>query len=128
MVITYKKGETNKLSDEYNSTHFDCHCVYPQCTETLIDDDLVSGLDKLALIFPIIKINSGFRCAPHNAKVGGKPGSQHLYGKAADVETPFASTLELKNAAEAIAVFSNGGIGLYPTWVHVDVRGVKARW
>lgn len=128
MVTGYEKGISIKISDEFFSTDWDCQCKYPKCDITLIDDELVSGLDKLVLIFPIIHINSGFRCTEHNRDVGGKFDSMHLLGLAADVKSPFSTSQELANAAERVDCFRNGGIGVYSAFTHLDVRGHRARW
>jgi uncharacterized protein YcbK (DUF882 family) len=49
---------------------------------------------------------------------------------AADVSCPDGMTAEdLAQEAEAIPAFQQGGIGIYPSWVHLDVRTTgKARW
>lgn len=77
-----------------------------------------------------ITVNDGFRCAAHNAAVGGVSDSQHLRGRAADIVVPGHSP-ELV-AAMAHHIDSVGGIGTYETFVHVDDRprsnGVIATW
>ena len=128
VVVEFVKGVEHHINDDFVSTDFDCHCHRPECNKTLISMDLIGGLSKLIGIFPIIHIDSGFRCAAHNREVGGKIDSQHLKGLAADITTPFGRPIGVKEAAEKIECFENGGIGLYPSFVHVDVRGHKARW
>jgi uncharacterized protein YcbK (DUF882 family) len=63
---------------------------------------------------PII-ILSGYRCQRRNREVGGTPNSQHLYGRAADIRVEGMRGLEALRCGF-------GGIGLYPNFVHVDVR------
>lgn len=78
-----------------------------------------------------IKITSGYRSPEHNAKIGGAKASQHITGKAADIKiegmTPkqVAAVIEKLIAAGKI---TEGGIGIYKTWIHYDIRGTKARW
>ncbi len=50
--------------------------------------------------------------------------SQHMLGKAIDIQVPGVRTLALRNAALAIGA---GGVGYYPTsrFVHVDVGPVR---
>ena len=82
---------------------------------------------------PVV-ITSGYRTAAHNAKVGGSKSSQHLLGRAADIQVQGV-------AVEAVAAYAEvlmpdwGGVGRYPVkpgratgWVHVDTRPNKSRW
>lgn len=73
---------------------------------------------------PIV-INSGYRCPEHNAEVGGSPKSQHVEGTAADIRW---KDMDVDDAALIADYCGADGIGVYSTFVHVDVRGVKARW
>lgn len=76
---------------------------------------------------PII-ITSGYRCKKHNKDIGGVIGSQHTLNKAADIVVPGMSPIDVWRAASKITQFFEGGMGLYRTFVHLDVRGHKARW
>jgi hypothetical protein len=59
--------------------------------------------------------------------VGGALFSQHQAGQAADVWSPTRSTIEVARAA--IQTMGCGiGLGLGPTTVHIDVRGVLSTW
>lgn len=89
---------------------------------------LVSALqilrDKVGLP---LTINSGFRCVKHNAAEGGAKESQHLYGTAADIALPQGySPVQFAALAESLCLFD--GIGIYDNFIHLDVRGTKARW
>jgi zinc D-Ala-D-Ala carboxypeptidase len=75
-----------------------------------------------------VRVTSGFRCTAHNRAVGGKPGSIHLLGKAADVVALKVKPSTVAFAAESIRAFANGGLGRYDTFTHVDVRGYRSRW
>ena len=77
-----------------------------------------------------LSITSGFRCNRHNKAVGGAEQSFHTLGMAADVSCPAGvSPEELAVIAEEIPLFREGGIGVYASWVHLDVRqSGKARW
>ncbi|MEG1661164.1 MAG: D-Ala-D-Ala carboxypeptidase family metallohydrolase, partial [Clostridiales bacterium] len=70
-------------------------------------------------------INSAYRTASHNSKVGGSPKSQHVQGKAADIRINGADPLLVAQYAESIGL---GGIGLYDTFTHVDTRATKSKW
>lgn len=83
-----------------------------------------------------VHILSGYRSAAHNQAVGGVPHSQHLQGRAADIVVDgvepvvvHAHVGQLFNAGQ----IEIGGLGLYPSFVHVDIRprpadGHLAQW
>ena len=78
-----------------------------------------------------VHINSAYRTYSHNKAVGGSLHSQHLKAKAADLRVEGIPSnmlheliLELIDNGEMI----NGGLGLYDTFVHYDIRKKPARW
>ena len=78
-----------------------------------------------------VSINIAYR--PHWwEKMRGRSGkSQHCLGKAADIRVLGYDTRELHKAIlELIAEnkMQNGGLGLYSTFVHYDIRPYPARW
>lgn len=78
-----------------------------------------------------VHVLSGYRTPTWNAKVGGVQGSQHLLARAADLHVDGMTPDALHAAIEhliAVGRMKQGGLGLYPTFVHYDVRGTKARW
>lgn len=78
-----------------------------------------------------IKVNSAYRSPEHNKSVGGVPKSQHILGKAADIVIKGMPTEILyQHIEDAISngEMLQGGLGLYDTFVHYDIRGTKARW
>ena len=95
-----------------------------------VDDRLVTGLQILrSIVNRPITITSGFRCVKHNASIGGSERSQHTLGKAADIRCAGFTSEELAEAAERVDEFRDGGIGIYQSFVHVDVRtDGQARW
>ena len=74
-----------------------------------------------------VTINSAYRNHCYNKKVGGASGSMHLYGAAADIRVKGVAPKDVAAYAELLMP-NKGGIGIYPTFVHVDVRAVKSRW
>ena len=63
-------------------------------------------------------INSGFRTVERNRKVGGKPNSSHLIGRAADV-----ACSNSRHRAKMMMAFIDAGftrIGIGETFLHVD--------
>lgn len=65
-------------------------------------------------------IDSAVRCAEHNAAVGGKPDSQHLFGRAADVH--FRNGDEMFKILQTAFRVGFQGIGVAKSYIHVDVR------
>lgn len=129
MTKTFEKRKLETLSLHFNSTHFDCQCKDPKCTETKINPLLIESLEVLWNLVGAFVIDSGFRCMDHNAAVGGAHDSQHLFGNAADcMSTRGYNGNLIARMAEQIIPFDSGGIGIYPGFCHVDVRGKKARW
>ena len=78
-----------------------------------------------------IQINSAYRSPKHNTKIGGVKNSQHVKGKASDITvkgmTPKEVALVIEDLIEKGKMLQ-GGIGVYSTFVHYDIRGKKARW
>jgi uncharacterized protein YcbK (DUF882 family) len=78
-----------------------------------------------------ITITSGYRSQKHNAKIGGAKNSQHVKGTASDIKVKGMTAKEVALVIEELiesGKMKEGGIGIYPTWVHYDIRGVKKRW
>lgn len=81
-----------------------------------------------------VVITSGYRTAAHNAAVGGSKSSQHLLGRAADIQVADTPVEDVAAYAESLMP-TWGGVGRYPVkagrtkgWVHVDTRPNKSRW
>lgn len=79
----------------------------------------VHKLDKVrAFLKRPLRVNSGYRTAAHNAKVGGVPNSAHTKGLAADIRcTDSGMRLALIDAARAAGI---ARIGVGTTLVHLD--------
>ena len=116
------------LTTNFSRSEFACRCG---CGFDRVDPRLVAWLQDLrdTLGSPIV-VNSGCRCTRHNRAVGGSPTSQHLAGRAADIRAPGVRLAELYRLAELHRQAEAGGIGVYPDggFVHLDVRGRRARW
>jgi len=113
-----------KIAENFELSEFQCKCG---CQTVKLCSTLLDRLQKIRTEAgrPVI-INSGYRCSGHNRAVGGASGSQHLEGKAADFRIPGLSIQQQRQLAEKY--FPDGGVGFYNNFVHVDVRGRKARW
>ncbi|MFG1270548.1 DUF882 domain-containing protein [Xanthobacter sp. DSM 14520] len=80
---------------------------------------LQAGLSQIHGSAVPLVLQSGFRTPESNANTeGAARNSMHLMGQAADIKVPdFAPNA----VAAAAAVVAGGGIGIYPTFTHVDV-------
>jgi len=111
-----------KIAYNFNLQEFECPC----CKRVILHADLLKKLSKLRYIIKEpLYINSGYRCEKENEKVGGVPKSYHLLGMAADVCTRTLSIPELLYYAESLKF---GGIGVYKTFLHLDIRQKLFRW
>lgn len=78
-----------------------------------------------------VHVNSWYRTAAYNKRVGGKRNSLHLKGIATDFWTDDFTPEEIAAALEGlirIRAIPQGGIGVYPDFVHYDSRGTRSRW
>lgn len=118
------------LSKHFNRYEFMCRGLDCCDHSAPVTSELIIGLQKLReLAGAPIHINSGFRCNKHNRKIDGSFESFHTLGMAADITCEDLSPRELAKLAEKIEHFKKGGIGVYSTWLHLDVRTIgKARW
>jgi uncharacterized protein YcbK (DUF882 family) len=93
-----------------------------------IDSELVAVLQKIRTHFGrSVTITSAYRTPGKNKAVGGTTYSQHLYGKAADIKVKGITPKKVAAYAEKLLP-KKGGIGIYSTFTHIDVRSTKSRW
>lgn len=93
-----------------------------------MDRELLEVLEGIRKIFgrPIL-INSWCRCEAYNAHIGGKPGSYHVKGMAADIrieEIPASLVADYLDRTYP----DRYGIGRYDRFTHIDVRHQRSRW
>lgn len=95
---------------------------------TLLAQSLQALRDKIGK--PIL-INSGYRSPSHNKRIGGVPNSQHTLGKAADIKVHGLSPKQVAEEIEKLikaGKMKEGAIGVYSTFVHYDIRGLRVRF
>lgn len=115
-----------KVSDHFRVREFACS---DGSDPIFISPALVGVLENIRVHFgKPVHINSGFRTyAKNKATKNASPKSQHLYGMASDVRIDGVTPKQIADYAETLMPKS-GGIGIYSTFCHVDVRAVKSRW
>lgn len=126
-IKTYsvKKDGGTYLSDNFKVKEFACN---DGSDTVLISDELVDLLQKIRDHFGVaVTINSGYRTSTYNKKVGGATNSQHVKGTAADIVVKGVDPLTVAQYSEHLMPDS-GGIGVYQTFTHVDVRTSRSRW
>lgn len=91
--------------------------------------ELVGILEKIRQHFgQPVTVTSGYRTVSYNAKTDGSSSkSQHCNGLAADIKVNGYSPATVAAYAETLLP-SSGGIGIYSTFVHIDVRAKRSRW
>lgn len=120
-----KDGE-KKLSANFRVREFKCK---DGSDPIFISGELITVLQKIRDHYgKAVVINSAYRTPAYNKKVGGVAQSQHCYGTAADIKISGVTPAALYAWIDANVLKNTGGLGLYSTFVHVDVRKVKARW
>ena len=118
------KNGNSKVSTNFRVREFACQ---DGSDPIFIDSELVSVLQKIRNHFgKAVTITSAYRTPTHNKNVGGTSFSQHLYGKAADIKLQGIAPSEVAKYAETL--LDEGGIGIYNTFTHIDVRSTKSRW
>ena len=100
----------------FKLAEFKCPC----CGRCEMDNDFLQRLDKARELAGVpFVINSGFRCAKHNKKIGGVPNSAHLRGLAADIAVPDNETRYKILYGLIKAGFRR--IGIAKNFIHTDI-------
>jgi uncharacterized protein YcbK (DUF882 family) len=122
-----------QLTDNFHLQEFSCNDGTP------VPPELMQNVIRLATNLQVLRnhlgerisINSAYRHANYNKKIGGAPDSMHLRAMAADITTKSKTPKQLKAIIERLIKAKKvnfGGIGLYPGFVHVDIRQGHSRW
>lgn len=113
-------------SAHFSAQELACRCG---CGADKVADRLLFLLEWARDHFdaPVL-VRSGVRCEAHNRAVGGAENSQHLFGRAADIVVVGHSPADVASFFEGCGVSKFLGVGRYPDFTHIDVRGVPARW
>lgn len=126
-INAYSKSRdgTRKLSTNFRVSEFACR---DGSDAVLVAPRLVMVLQSIRSHFDAaVTINSAYRTPAYNAKVDGAAQSQHCYGTAADITVQGRTPAQV--AAYARSIMPDwGGVGVYNTFAHVDVREQRSDW
>lgn len=122
-----------QITKNFNLSEFNCR------DGTLVPAELIPNVIELAKNLQVLRddigtaihINSAYRHPAYNKKIGGAPKSTHMKAKAADIRAKGFTPAQLAARIEKLikaGKMKQGGIGIYPTFCHYDIRGTKARW
>lgn len=128
-----------RLSKHFVVEEFDCH------DGTKVQKRDYKGLQYLCRTYlePLRKkygsvhINSGYRTRAYNARIGGASNSFHIYtahdgnDQAADITCRKGTPRDWHRTLNTIRSrkrAGKGGLGLYSSFVHVDIRDYKSDW
>jgi len=122
-----------KITNNFNLEEFDSKCGREMPSQVVTNIiELAKNLQVLRdEVKKSIQITSGYRSPEHNAKVKGAKLSQHITGMAADIKVAGMTPKQVAEVIERLIAekkMKEGGIGIYKTWVHYDIRNTKARW
>ena len=127
-----------QLSPHFNSREFDCRdgsVVKPRDYDGL-EYLCRTFLEPLRKRYGRVRVNSGYRTASYNRKIGGASRSYHIYDihsndQAADITCERGSPRDWHRTLNWIRSEKRngkGGLGLYSGFVHVDIRDYKSDW
>jgi len=120
--MSYIVENNIQLSKNFKLSEFRCK----HCGKIKLDMNLVHALQKMRDIVGVITVEIGYRCPEWNKTIpNAAANSLHIYGKAADIHCNHPYNEALRDIAEQCGFT---GIGLYDTWIHVDVGGTVRRW
>lgn len=127
LTYSYSAGAETRLSPHFRVREF--HSKNDSSDIVKVDEKLLRLLENIRnFTGKPVHINSGYRSPEYNATLkNASPRSQHCEGKAADIWVSGVSPARIAEIAECY-LGSSGGIGIYKTFTHVDVRKSRARW
>lgn len=120
-IIKPHRNIRNGVANEIPPRH-----MWDRVVDTLkVADEIRHRLGK-----PLYCINSAYRCPAYNAECSGAAShSYHMKNRALDLMftggPEAAADVARKLREEG---FFSGGIGVYPSFIHVDTRGYDASW
>ena len=121
--ITDRNKHRDMLTPNFQISEFACN---DGTIFILIDKRMAELLQELRDVVncPVLII-SAYRNPEYNRRVNGSPNSQHLLGKAVDIQVEGYSPEDIAHIGRSVGFT---GIGIYTTFTHLDVRDEPAEW
>jgi uncharacterized protein YcbK (DUF882 family) len=122
-----------RLEENFTLDEFNCR------DGSEIPEELIPNVKLLAENLQVLRnyvnrpihIISGYRTPEYNKKISGARESQHMLAKAADIKVEGMEPWIVHKIIEHLISeghMMKGGLALYKTFVHYDIRGRNARW
>jgi len=106
-------------SKYFRRAEFACRCG---CGFDSVDTETLGIIEAVREHFDVpVKITSASRCPAYNADVGGSAVSQHMKGRACDIQVQGVEPSVVAAYVETL-LLGAGGLGRYKTFTHVDTR------
>lgn len=127
LLYSYRTDGNKSVSPHFKVREF--HSKADPSDTVMIDNRLLDLLENIRRFTgKPVHVNSGYRSKQYNATIkNASPKSQHCEGKAADIWIEGITPQKVADIAECF-LGASGGIGIYRTFTHVDVRTGKSRW
>ena len=125
-VYSLKAEGSRQITEHFRVYEFACT---DGSDPVFLSQALVDILENIRVHFgQPVHINSGYRTVSYNAGISGSSKkSQHCSGLAADIRVDGHTPAEVYSYAETL-LGDHGGLGIYNSFVHVDVRADKSRF
>jgi uncharacterized protein YcbK (DUF882 family) len=115
---------SEQATTNFKWSEVECKCSCGGRPKSEFMDKLQELRDMVG--FPL-RINSGYRCAKHNAAIGGAKASRHQHGFAADIDwTVLTGEQKFNLLGSAACLFQ--GLGISEDFLHVDSRDKYEVW
>jgi hypothetical protein len=108
------------VTAHFQQSEFACRC----CGHGAAKPKLIAALEWVRRDWgQPMTVTSGFRCAKHNAEVGGAPNSAHLTGDAADISDA-GGAIRAWMTEDMLAIYGLWAEDYWasPGWIHLQIR------
>lgn len=120
-IVTYQCRMAN-ITKNFTEDELKCPC----CSKVAMDSAYMANLQEIRELCAFgFKVNSGYRCDSHNAKVSKSSKNDHTRGRAVDIHMP-----DRYKRAKLLKYLLNSGyfndVAIAKTFVHIGKGQSKA--